>query len=115
METMLTIPRLLAGLGLIPIACAKPAHSNDVSEPLCGVLESSEMHSVKSMMTFPVLRVTRPWVAPVHVLLDADLAAGPLSSLNTTCYTWEQSQGGMRETSTGVNPSCISAQQHRFL
>lgn len=109
METMLTFPRLLAGLGLIPIASAKPAHSNDVSESLRGVLENSEMHPVKSMMTFPVLGVTRPWVVPVHVLLDADLAAGPLCSLNTTHYIWEQSQGGVRETSTGVNPSCISA------
>lgn len=109
METMPTIPRLLAGLGFTPIASAKPSHSNDVSESLCEVLESSEMHPAKSMMTFPVLGVTQPWVAPVHVLLDADLAAGPLSSLNTVHYIWEQSQGGMRETSTGVNPSYISA------
>lgn len=110
---MLTIPQLLAALGLILIACAKPAHSNDVSESLCGVLESSEMHPVKSVMTFPILEVTRPWVAPVSVLLDADLAAGPLSSLNTTRYVWEQSQGGMKETSTGVNPPlhvCLATQ-----
>lgn len=109
METMPTIPRLLAGLGLIPMASAKPAHSNDVSESLCEVLESSGTHPVKSMMTLPVLGVTQPWVAPVHILLDADLAAGPLSSLNTARYIWEQSQGGMREISTGVNPSFISA------
>lgn len=55
METMQTIPGLLAGVGLIPTASAKPGRRNDVSEPLYGVLESSEMHPVKSMMTFPVL------------------------------------------------------------
>lgn len=102
---MPTIPSFLAVLGLTPIASAKPGHRNDVSESLCGVLESSEMHPVKSMMIFPVLGVTQPWVAPVHVLLDADLAAGPLSSLNITHCIWEQSQGGMRETSTGINSS----------
>lgn len=55
METMQTIPGLLAAVGLIPTASAKPGRRNDVSEPLYGVLESSEMHPVKSMMTFPVL------------------------------------------------------------
>lgn len=44
METMPTIPRLLAGLGFTPIASAKLSHSNDVSESLCEVLESSEVN-----------------------------------------------------------------------
>lgn len=52
---MQTIPELLAVAGLIPTASAKPGRRNDVSELLYGVLESSEMHPVKSMMTFPVL------------------------------------------------------------
>ena len=52
---MQTIPGLLAVAGLIPTASAKPGHRNDVSELLYGVLESSEMHPVKSVMTFPVL------------------------------------------------------------
>lgn len=55
METMQTVPGLLAVAGLIPTTSAKPGHRNDVSELLYGVLESSEMHPVKSMMTFPVL------------------------------------------------------------
>lgn len=55
METMQTIPGLLAVVGLIPIASAKPGHRNDVSESLYRVLENSEMHPVKSMMTFPAL------------------------------------------------------------
>lgn len=55
METMQTIPGLLAVAGLIPTASAKPSQRSDVSESRYGVLESSEMHPVKSMMTFPVL------------------------------------------------------------
>lgn len=55
METMQTIPGLLAVVGLIPITSAKPGRRNDVSESLYGVLESSEMHPMKSIMTFPVL------------------------------------------------------------
>lgn len=52
---MQTIPGLLAAVGLIPTASAKPGHRNDVSELLYRFLESSEMHPVKSMMTFPLL------------------------------------------------------------
>lgn len=83
METMQTIPGLLAAVGLIPTASAKPGRRNDVSEPLYGVLESSEMHPVKSMMTFPVLGgggVHDHGLPPPPVLSDVDLAAGPLQS-----------------------------------
>lgn len=52
---MQTIPGLLAVEGLIPTASAKPGRRNDVSESLYGVLESSAMHPVKSVMTFLVL------------------------------------------------------------
>lgn len=82
METMQTIPGLLAAVGLIPTASAKPGCRNDVSEPLYGVLESSEMHPVKSMMTFPVLGggLHDHGLPPPPVLSDVDLAAGPLQS-----------------------------------
>lgn len=56
METMQTISSSLAVAGLVATASAKPDHRNDVSESLYRVLESSEMHPVKSVMTFPVLR-----------------------------------------------------------
>lgn len=117
METMQTIPGLLAGVGLIPTASAKPGRRNDVSEPLYGVLESSEMHPVKSMMTFPVLGgggVTRPWIAPTSSSVgrgpgSRTLAVMTLGSSSTSHYIWDQSQGGLKETSAGVNPSCTSA------
>lgn len=113
---MKTVPGLLAVVGLVPTTSAKPGQRNDVSELLYRVLESSEMHPVKSMKTFSVLGrgVTCPWITPTPILLDIDLAAAPFSPLSITHYIWEQSQGGMKETSAGVNPSCMSAQQHSF-
>lgn len=116
METMQTIPGLLAAVGLIPTASAKPGCRNDVSEPLYGVLESSEMHPVKSMMTFPVLGggVTRPRIAPTSSSVgrgsgSRTLAVMTLGSSSTSHYIWDWSQGGLKETSAGVNPSCTSA------
>lgn len=64
---MQTIPGLLAVVGLIPTTSAKPGHRNDVSESLYRVLERSEMHPVKSMMTFPVLGGLHDHGLPPHL------------------------------------------------
>lgn len=115
METMQTILGLLAVEGLIPAASAKPGHRNDVSDSLYGVLESSAMHPVKSVMTFLVLGSYMILDHPHSYSFGREsgsrtLEVMTLSSLKyNSLYMGTEPRGIEGEISTGVNPSCTSA------
>jgi len=108
MEAVQTIPGLLAVAGLIPTASAKPGHRNDVSVSLYGVLESSEMHPVKSMMKFPVLGGYMAMDRPHAYSVGCRSGSRTLQLLEYNSLYLGTEPGGIKET-TGVNPSCVSA------
>lgn len=110
METMQTIPGLLAAVGLIPTTSAKPGQRNDVSESLCGVLESSEMHPVKSMMTSQVLGGYTTMDCPHAYSVGCRSGSRTIQLLEyNSLIPGNRAKGGIKETSTGVNLSCMSA------